>query len=99
MPSRPVRDDPDGGVGAHSTLLEWENRLAGAEAEAEAAYAEMYDARSAVAITGCYSGAKQAYFRAIAIADHLGRTADVTRLKARYEHLRGVFASQFASLT
>lgn len=78
---------------------DWEAELALAEAEAEAAYTEMYEAPGSTAITGSYSGAKQAYCRAIAIAERLGRSGDAERLKARLEHLRSVFRSQFASLT
>ncbi len=78
---------------------DWSSELTKAKTEAEAAHAAVYEARGAAAITGAYSGAKQAYCRAICIAEHLGETAEAQRLKDRLENMKGVFAAQFASFT
>lgn len=67
--------------------------------ESERAYSEMYDARIPIAITGCYSGAKETLRKAIAIAQQLELQDLEQELKAKLAHIKAVFRSQFASFT
>jgi hypothetical protein len=66
-------------------LDEWERR-------AEAAYAEMYEARRA---KEPYEDACFAFARAIEAAQRLGLHDEVARLNRRVEHIRAVYNSQF----
>ena len=66
-------------------LDEWERR-------AEAAYAEMYEARRA---KEPYEDACFAFARAIEAAQRLGLEDEVARLNRRAEHIRAVYNSQF----
>jgi len=68
-------------------------RLRELEAEAEAAYNEMYDSSYP---TGSYSRAKDAFYDAIALARRLGRQNDVERLEKRLQHIKDVFRHQFS---
>jgi hypothetical protein len=72
-----------------------EVRLLWLEAQAEAAYDKMYDARHSSNATGLYSDAKEALHSAIALARQLGRSAEAERLSARLAHIKAVFRSQF----
>ena len=74
-------------------------RLALLEAQAEKAYARMYDVRHPSDITACYSDAKECLYDAIALAKRLGRHGDAERLIARLANIKGVFRSQFADFT
>jgi hypothetical protein len=69
----------------HAELHEWERR-------AEAAYAEMYEARRA---KEPYEDACFAFARAIGAAQRLGLNDEVARLSRRVEHIRAVYNSQF----
>lgn len=70
-------------------------RLAWLEAQAEAAYDKMYDARNPSDATALYSDAKEALHGAIALANALGQAATAQRLTARLFHIKAVFRSQF----
>jgi hypothetical protein len=72
-------------------------RLQFLEAEAEAAYAKMYDARNPSEAGVCYSDAKEALYDAIGLARSLGQADETARLEARLAHIKAVFRSQFAS--
>jgi len=63
------------------------------EALAEAAYEEMYDARSPAA---CYSDLKDYFAMAIGAAERAGLHEDAKRLNARLDHCRQVYRSQFS---
>ena len=69
-------------------------RLAWLEAQAEAAYDRMYDARPGTDAAARYSDAKEALHDAIGLARRLGRNDDAERLAARLEHIKAVFRSQ-----
>jgi len=64
------------------------------EMQAEAAYHAMYDAPRAGA-KDCYDDAMINLASAIEVADQLGHADVVSRLKARKEHVRKVYDSQF----
>lgn len=70
-------------------------RLAWLEAQAEAAYDEMYDAGNPSHVMALYSDAKEALHGAIALANALGQEATAQRLMARLLHIKAVFRSQF----
>jgi hypothetical protein len=72
-----------------------EQRLAGLEAQAEAAYDKMYDATNGTEAAARYSDAKEALSDAIGLAHRLGQGAVATRLEARLAHIKAVFRSQF----
>ncbi len=72
-----------------------EERLEWYEAEAEKAYAALYDATHANDIIARYSNAKEGFHSAIAIAYLLGRSEEAQRLEARLAHVKAVFRSQF----
>jgi len=73
-----------------------DERLEWYEAEAEKAYAALYDAAHARDFIARYSDAKEGFHSAIAIACLLGRSEDAQRLEARLAHVKAVFRSQFA---
>jgi hypothetical protein len=70
-------------------------RLAWFEQQAEAAYAQMYDAGSPSAAAACYSDAKEALYSAIGLARQLADEDSARRLEARLAHIKAVFRSQF----
>ena len=74
-----------------------QERLRLFEAQAEAAYAAMYDANSASAAAARYSDAKEALYDAIALAGQLGHAETRERLEVRLAHIKAVFRSQFSS--
>jgi hypothetical protein len=53
-------------------------------AEAEQAYSELYDARDAITMIACYSGAKEYFVSAIAIAQRLGLIDVQQQLEAHH---------------
>jgi hypothetical protein len=63
------------------------------ESLAEAAYDQMYDARSPAA---CYSDLKEYFAMAIGAAERSGLQNEATRLHARLDHCKKVYRSQFA---
>ena len=71
------------------------NQLHSLEAQAEAAYTKMYDARNATESAARYSDAKEALYDAIGLARRLGKAEVATRLEARLAHIKAVFRSQF----
>jgi hypothetical protein len=71
-----------------------EERLRWLEAQAEAAYARMYDAGFGGA-PACYSDAKEFLYDAIGLAGRLGEPGEAERLSARLAHIKAVFRSQF----
>jgi hypothetical protein len=85
----PEIEDPD----------EPRRRLAERIADAEQAYADLYDARRPITVTACYSGAKEYLRAAIALAGRLGLVDEQERLRARLAHIRAVFRSQFADFS
>jgi hypothetical protein len=68
--------------------------IAGYEALAEKAYAEMYDSRSPAA---CYSDLKDYFAQAIGIAERFGLEIEAKRLSKRLNHCRQVYRNQFSS--
>jgi hypothetical protein len=70
-------------------------RLVWLEAQAEAAYDKMYDARASTDAAARYSDAKEALHDAIGLARQLGRNQDAERLAARLAHIKTVFRAQF----
>jgi hypothetical protein len=70
-------------------------RLIALEAQAEAAYDRMYDARYSRDATALYSDVKEALYDAIALAKRRGWREDTKRLEARLAHIKAVFRSQF----
>jgi ankyrin repeat protein len=65
------------------------------EAQAEEAYDMMYDVRGSEASAGPYANAKDHLHDALAFARRLKRIDTVARLKARLDHIKAVFRSQF----
>ncbi|MFZ1939674.1 MAG: hypothetical protein WBA18_12455 [Terracidiphilus sp.] len=66
------------------------------EAEGEKNYDDLYETRSDYDATVCYSGAKEAFYDAISLANRLGLTEEADRLYKRLEHIKAVFRSQFS---
>jgi hypothetical protein len=75
-----------------------QERLDNFEAQAEAAYAKMYDATTATEAAARYSDAKEALHDAIGLARRLGKADVGNRLNARLAHIKAVFRSQFAGI-
>jgi hypothetical protein len=73
------------------------DRLQNLEAQAEAAYTKMYDARDATEAAARYSDAKEALCDAIGLARGLGKADMAARLEARLAHIKAVFRSQFST--
>jgi hypothetical protein len=73
------------------------DRLQDLEAQAEAAYTSMYDARDATDAAARYSDAKEALYDAIGMARCLGKADVATRLEVRLAHIKAVFRSQFTT--
>ena len=67
-----------------------EQRLARLEAQAEAAYDQMYDATNGTDAAARYSDAKEALGDAIGLARRLGQGPVATRLEARLAHIKAV---------
>jgi hypothetical protein len=72
-----------------------EEHLAWLEAQAEAAYDKMYDARHSRDAATLYSDAKEYLYDAIGLARQLAKSDDAARLEARLAHIKAVFRSQF----
>jgi hypothetical protein len=68
--------------------------IAGYEALAEKAYAEMYDSSSPAA---CYSNLKDYFAQAIGAAERFGLNTEAKRLSKRLDHCRQVYRNQFSS--
>jgi len=75
-----------------------QDRLDELEAQAELAYAEMYDCTNPTAAAARYSDAKEALHDAIGLAHRLGKADIASRLEARLAHIKAVFRSQFAGI-
>jgi hypothetical protein len=73
------------------------DQLQDLEAQAEAAYSKMYDARDATGAAAHYSDAKEALYDAIGLARSLGKADAVARLEERLAHIKAVFRSQFST--
>jgi Tfp pilus assembly protein PilF len=73
------------------------DRLQDLEAQAEAAYTRMYDARDATDAAARYSDAKETLYDAIGLARRLGNVDAAARLEQRLAHIKAVFRSQFTS--
>jgi hypothetical protein len=72
------------------------DRMRSLEAQAEAAYAKMYDVASFTLAAGHYSDAKDALHDALAIARKVGDFDAAARLASRLAHIKAVFRSQFS---
>lgn len=75
-----------------------QQRLDDLEAQAELAYAKMYDSTNTTAAAARYSDAKEALHDAIGLAHRLGQADVAHRLDARLAHIKAVFRSQFANI-
>jgi hypothetical protein len=70
-------------------------RLRFFQAQAEAAYTRMYEARIGSDLAACYSDAKESLHEAIGLARRLGLPRTAKRLCARLEEIKTVFRRQF----
>jgi hypothetical protein len=70
-------------------------RLRFFEAQAEEAYARMYEAQAGSDLAARYSDAKEALHEAIGLANRLGLRNESKRLAARLEAIKTVFRRQF----
>ncbi len=77
------------------TVTEMLERLRFFQAQAEAAYTRMYEARIGSDLAACYSDAKESLHEAIALARRLGLWHAAERLSARLEEIKTVFRRQF----
>ena len=77
------------------TVAEMLERLRFFQAQAEEAYARMYEARIGSDLAACYSDAKESLHEAIALAQRLGLWRAAQRLSARLEEIKTVFRQQF----
>ncbi len=75
-----------------------QERLDDFEAQAELAYAKMYDSTNPTAAAARYSDAKEALHDAIGLARRLGKADLASRLDARLAHIKAVFRSQLAGI-
>jgi hypothetical protein len=75
---------------SHETSIK---EIAGYEALAEKAYAEMYDSRSPAA---CYSDLKDYFAQAIGAAERFGLDIEARRLNKRLNHCKQVYRNQFS---
>jgi hypothetical protein len=66
------------------------------EVQAEAAYAQMYDATDPSTAAARYNDAKEFLSDAITLARKQGDDEAVTRLDRRRAHIKAVFRSQFS---
>ena len=78
---------------AASDEEEGRQEVARYEALAEAAYSEMYETRSPA---GSFSELKECFAMAIGAAERAGLHDEAKRLKARLDHCRKVYRSQFS---
>ena len=77
------------------TVAEMLERLRFFQAQAEKAYARMYEARIGSDPAACYSDAEEFLHEAIALAQRLGLWRAAQRLTARLEEIKTVFRRQF----
>jgi hypothetical protein len=70
-------------------------RLRFFQAQAQAAYTRMYEARIGSDLGACYSDAKESLHEAITLAQRLGLCRAAERLSARLEEIKTVFRRQF----
>jgi hypothetical protein len=70
-------------------------RLSFFEAQAEEAYARMYDAPPGSELAARYSDAKESLHEAINLANRLGLRNESKRLAARLAEIKTVFRRQF----
>ncbi len=77
------------------TVAEMLDRLRFFQAQAEAAYTRMYEAKIGSDLAGCYSDAKASLHEAIALAQRLGLWSAAQRLSARLDEIKTVFRRQF----
>jgi len=77
------------------TVAEVLERLRFFEAQAEEAYARMYEAKVGSDLAACYSDAKESLHEAIGLARCLGLQRTTERLSARLEEIKAVFRRQF----
>ncbi len=75
-----------------------DDRLQTLRAQAEAAYARMYDSINPTEAAARYSDAKEALHDAIGLAGRLGNADIASQLSARLAHIKAVFRSQFAGI-
>jgi hypothetical protein len=73
------------------------DRLRFLKAQAEEAYARMYDATPGSELAARYSDAKESLHEAIALAGRLGLQRETARLTARLEEIKTIFRRQFPS--
>jgi negative regulator of genetic competence, sporulation and motility len=66
------------------------------KAEGEKNYDNLYETHSDYDATVCYSGAKEAFHDAIALARRLGLDDEAETLYKRLKHIKAVFRSQFS---
>jgi hypothetical protein len=71
------------------------DRLRFFQAQAEEAYARMYEAKIGADLAACYSEAKESLHKAIALAQRLGLWSAAQRLSARLDEIKTVFRRQF----
>jgi hypothetical protein len=72
-------------------------QMQAAERLGEAGYDRMYDAHNYRDAKDAYDDAREGLFRAMRLAEALGRGDDHARLRARLEHVINVWSSQFRS--
>ena len=77
------------------TVAEVLERLRFFEAQAEEAYARMYEAKVGSDLAARYSDAKESLHEAIGLARRLGLPRTTKRLSARLEEIKAVFRRQF----
>ena len=65
------------------------------KAMGEKAYDDMYEAHSPSDANARYSDAKECFYDAIGLANHLGFKDEAEALSARLAHIKAVFRSQF----
>jgi len=75
---------------------QWLARLVTCEKLGEGAYDAMCEAHSSSHAMACYSEAKEAFHDAVRAAEELGRAEKVAALRARLEHIKAVYRSQFS---
>jgi hypothetical protein len=71
------------------------DRLRFLKAQAEEAYARMYEATPGSELAARYSDAKESLHEAIALARQLGLELEYARLTARLDEIKTIFRKQF----